>query len=62
LQAATSVGDTQPILLRVETAAGHGQGKPATKQIDERADVLAFLASNICAGRSPHAGGVAAQT
>jgi prolyl oligopeptidase len=62
LQAATSVGDTQPILLRVETAAGHGQGKPATKQIDERADVLAFLASNVCAGRSPHAGGEAAQT
>jgi prolyl oligopeptidase PreP (S9A serine peptidase family) len=27
----------------VESAAGHGQGKPATKQVDERADVLAFL-------------------
>jgi prolyl oligopeptidase len=44
LQAATSQGDEHPILLRVEAAAGHGQGKPATKQIDERADVLAFLA------------------
>ena len=32
------------VLLRVESAAGHGQGKPATKQIEERADVLAFLA------------------
>ena len=31
------------VLLRVESAAGHGQGKPATKQIEERADVLAFL-------------------
>jgi prolyl oligopeptidase len=40
LQAAS----TNPVLLRVEAAAGHGQGKPATKQIEERADVLAFLA------------------
>ncbi len=44
LQAATACGDTHPILLRVETAAGHGQGKTATKQVEERADVLAFLA------------------
>ena len=44
LQAATACGDSHPILLRVEAAAGHGQGKPATKQIEERADVLAFLA------------------
>jgi prolyl oligopeptidase len=40
LQAASS----NEVLLRVEPAAGHGQGKPATKQIEERADVLAFLA------------------
>lgn len=44
LQAATGCGDERPILLRVEAAAGHGQGKPASKQIEERADVLAFLA------------------
>ena len=44
LQAATACGTEHPVLLRVEAAAGHGQGKPATKQIDERADVLAFLA------------------
>lgn len=31
-----------PILLRVETSAGHGAGKPTAKLIDERADVLAF--------------------
>ncbi len=43
LQAATACGDQRPVLLRVESAAGHGQGKPATKQIEERADVLAFL-------------------
>ena len=32
-----------PILLRVETRAGHGAGKPTTKQIDEQADLYAFL-------------------
>jgi prolyl oligopeptidase len=32
-----------PILARIETDAGHGHGKPVSKQIDERADVLAFL-------------------
>jgi prolyl oligopeptidase len=35
------------VLLRVEAAAGHGQGKPATKQTEERADVLAFLADHL---------------
>jgi prolyl oligopeptidase len=32
-----------PILLRVETKAGHGRGKPMTKIIEEYADVYAFL-------------------
>ncbi|MFN8531977.1 MAG: prolyl oligopeptidase family serine peptidase [Dehalococcoidia bacterium] len=32
-----------PILLRVETKAGHGAGKPVWKVIEEEADVLAFL-------------------
>ncbi|HEV2123671.1 MAG TPA: prolyl oligopeptidase family serine peptidase, partial [Chloroflexota bacterium] len=32
-----------PILLRVETRAGHGQGKPTSKQIEEQADIYAFL-------------------
>jgi prolyl oligopeptidase len=41
LQAAQA-GDA-PVLLRVDTAAGHGAGKPTAKLIDERADVLAFL-------------------
>ncbi len=31
-----------PILLRVDTSAGHGAGKPTSKLIDERADVLSF--------------------
>ncbi|HEY6869666.1 MAG TPA: prolyl oligopeptidase family serine peptidase, partial [Novosphingobium sp.] len=33
-----------PHLIRVETRAGHGSGKPTDKAIEEAADVLAFLA------------------
>ena len=33
----------RPILLRIETKAGHGAGKPVTKQIDEFTDVYSFL-------------------
>ncbi|MGZ4717367.1 MAG: prolyl oligopeptidase family serine peptidase [Acidimicrobiales bacterium] len=43
LAEATSCGDTRPVLLREEAQAGHGQGKPVTSQVDELADVLAFL-------------------
>jgi prolyl oligopeptidase len=32
-----------PILLSVETRAGHGAGKPVDKKIEETADALAFL-------------------
>jgi prolyl oligopeptidase len=32
-----------PILIRIETRAGHGAGKPTTKIIDESADRWAFL-------------------
>jgi prolyl oligopeptidase len=41
LQAAQA-GD-KPILIRVETRAGHGQGTALSKQIEENADVLAFF-------------------
>jgi len=41
LQAATS--SSAPILLRVETAAGHGQGKPRSKQVEEATDIWSFL-------------------
>jgi len=34
-----------PILIRIETRAGHGAGKPTSKLIDEWADRLTFLAS-----------------
>jgi prolyl oligopeptidase len=33
----------QPILLRVETRAGHGQGMPTAKLIDEVVDMYAFV-------------------
>ena len=32
-----------PILLRVESKAGHGLGKPTSKVIDEQADIYTFL-------------------
>jgi prolyl oligopeptidase len=36
-----------PILIRIETRAGHGAGKPTTKAIEEQADVYAFLIKNL---------------
>jgi prolyl oligopeptidase len=45
LQAAQSCD--QPVLIRVDTKAGHGGGKPIAKIIEERADQLAFLWDNI---------------
>lgn len=41
LQAAT-IGD-KPHLIRIETRAGHGSGKPTSKQIDEIADLWSFI-------------------
>ncbi len=38
-----SNGGPNPILLRIETKAGHGLGKPTTKVIEEMADMYAFL-------------------
>nr|WP_026102641.1 prolyl oligopeptidase family serine peptidase [Pleurocapsa sp. PCC 7319] len=45
LQAAHQ-GDN-PVLIRIETKAGHGAGKPTTKIIEEAADKWAFLVSNL---------------
>jgi prolyl oligopeptidase len=41
LQAAQ--GGEAPVLIRIETSAGHGAGKPTSKVIAESADILAFL-------------------
>ena len=36
-----------PVLIRIETRAGHGAGKPTSKQIEERADMWTFLAKHL---------------
>jgi len=36
-----------PILIRVDTNAGHGAGKPTTKMIEEAADVWSFVFQNL---------------
>jgi prolyl oligopeptidase len=41
LQAAQACDN--PVLIRIETKAGHGAGKPTAKQIEEAADKWAFL-------------------
>ena len=45
LQAAQ--GGTAPILIRIETKAGHGAGKPTSKIIEEGADRWAFLVKTL---------------
>jgi prolyl oligopeptidase len=42
-EARNGTSHTRPILLRIESKAGHGAGKPVTKQIEEFTDVYAFL-------------------
>jgi prolyl oligopeptidase len=37
----------QPVLIEIETKAGHGAGKPTSKLIEEQADRLAFLVRNL---------------
>ncbi|PYO83081.1 MAG: S9 family peptidase [Gemmatimonadetes bacterium] len=37
----------QPVLIEIETKAGHGAGKPTSKIIEEQADRLAFLVRNL---------------
>ncbi|MFC1543339.1 prolyl oligopeptidase family protein [Candidatus Neomarinimicrobiota bacterium] len=40
-------GGFNPILIRIETKAGHGAGKPTSKRIEEAADLYAFLFKNL---------------
>jgi prolyl oligopeptidase len=42
-EAKNGASHTRPILLRIESKAGHGAGKPVTKQIEEFTDVYSFL-------------------
>lgn len=36
-----------PVLIRIETKAGHGAGKPTSKQIEEAADIWSFVMYNL---------------
>ena len=36
-----------PVLIRIETKAGHGAGKPTAKVIEEQADIYGFLVKNL---------------
>jgi len=38
---------TAPVLIRIETRAGHGGGKPTGKIIEETTDQMAFLVKNL---------------
>ncbi len=44
LQAAQ--GCDNPTLIRIDTSAGHGAGKPTSKRIDEAADMFSFIFAN----------------
>ena len=36
-----------PVLVRIETRAGHGAGKPTSKQIEEATDIYSFIMYNL---------------
>jgi prolyl oligopeptidase len=38
---------SNPVLIRIETSAGHGAGKPTSKQIDESVDIYSFIFKNM---------------
>ncbi len=40
-------GGKNPVLVRIETKAGHGAGKPTDKQISEAADMYSFIMYNL---------------
>ncbi len=40
-------GGDAPVLIRIETKAGHGAGKPTAKVIEEQADIYGFLFKNL---------------
>lgn len=42
----SQAGDA-PVLIRIESKAGHGAGKPTSKRIDEATDIYSFLFQNI---------------
>ncbi len=51
--AAEKTPGSAPVLIRVETRAGHGGGMPLSKQLDVTADMYAFLVKEL---KMPDAG------
>ncbi|MDZ4757765.1 MAG: prolyl oligopeptidase family serine peptidase, partial [Bacteroidota bacterium] len=47
LQEAQKSKSKNPVMIRIETNAGHGAGKPISKQLDEIADIYAFMFWNM---------------
>ncbi len=45
--AAEKTPDAAPVLIRIETRAGHGGGMPLSKQLDVTADMYAFLVKEL---------------
>ena len=45
-----SAHQERPLLIRVETSAGHGAGKPTKKVLDEVADIYAFISHELGKG------------
>jgi prolyl oligopeptidase len=48
LQAATA--SDRPVLLRLESRAGHGAGKPLSKTLDELTDTWSFVFAELGVG------------
>ena len=44
-------GCDKPVLIRIETRAGHGAGKPTELRIDEAADIYSFLYHTLGVGK-----------
>jgi prolyl oligopeptidase len=54
--AATAQADqlgANPIIIRIDTKAGHGAGKPTSKQIEEVADRWGFLTRALKMNEAP---------
>jgi prolyl oligopeptidase len=50
-QAAQAGGN--PVIIRIDTKAGHGAGKPTSKQIEEVADRWGFLSKALKMNDAP---------
>ena len=38
---------TAPVLIRIDSKAGHGSGKPLAKQLEEQADIYGFIMKHL---------------